>query len=402
MASSPTALSAWRTAMPVLAVALAFAVCCGSARAETPELVEGPAAVAYLNAQRQANGIPPFTKEESSLASWCPNEKGGAGGSGNRALSADPFWDAASSPWSPTPSAPAPFHEALIYDPEYTTVGDVNAIGPYNGEAPELEAACVSTEGEGLAPTTPEGFIFYSPVGASGLPPKVTAFEDYTPAQAHGLPATTGPNLIVYAVPTLGHLRLPYAPHAVAHATLETAGGEQVPNVETVAADDSFILVPPPLAPSTDYVGEVLVSINATESVPDRLRFSTGPEETIAPPTNIERHTETVVQPPLIESPPVFPAPRNQPVAASVKILSVHLTRDGATLRIRLGTAAVTSIKGFGFRSIVKTLDAGEHRLTLAFTKTAKASREHHKPSVLSVTVNVIGKQVTARDRVRL
>jgi hypothetical protein len=378
-----------------------------TAQAETPELVQGAAAVAYLNVQREANGIPPFTSEEASLTSWCPNERGGVGGSGDRVLSAEPYWDAGTSPWAPIPTAPAPFHEALIYDPVFTTVGEVNAEGPYDGEGPVLLAACASVANERPAPSTPEGAVFYSALGASRVPPAVIAFEDHTPAQALGLPPETGPNLIAYAIPTSGHLPLPEAPHATATVTLTSASGESVANIESVPGEDCFVIVPPPLHPNTEYSGEAQIAINASESVTDKLHFSTGPEEIGTPPPPTNSGESPSPSPPATTSsptvaPPTSSTPTTSNVAPSVSILAVRLTHTGASLQLELGAAGVTTIKSYGFKTLSRMLTAGEHRVTLTFTKTAKASREHHKPAILSVTVNVAGKRVTARERIRL
>jgi hypothetical protein len=377
-----------------------------TAHAETPELVQGAAAVAYLNAQREANGIPPFTSEEASLASWCPDERGGVGGSGDRVLSADPYWDATISPWAPIPTAPAPFHEALIYDPVFTTVGEVNAEGPYDGEGPVLLAACASVANERPAPSTPEGAVFYSALGSSSVPPAVIAFEDYTPAQALGLPAKTGPNLIVYAIPTAGHLPLPAAPHASAAVTLTSASGESVANIEAIAGEDCFIIVPPPLQPSTEYSGEAQISINASESVTDKLHFSTGPEELGTPPpaTSGGAPSPSVPTPASSPSvqPPSSPPPATHSAAASVAILAARLTSSGVTLQLRLGAAGITTIRGYGFKALSRTLAAGEHQVTLSFTRAGKASRKRHTPTILSVTVNVAGKPVIAREKIRL
>jgi hypothetical protein len=373
------------------------------ARAETPELVEGAAAVAYLNLQRQANGIPPFSKEEASLASWCPNERGGVGGSPNRVLSPIPYWDAAISPWAPVPYAPAPFHQALIYDAVYTTVGEVNAEGPYNGEGPVLNAACASVAGERPAPSTPEGAVFYSALGASHVPPAVIAVEDFTPAQALGLPAKTGPNLIAYAIPTGIHLRLPYAPHATVIVTLTSASGETVPNIAAVAGADCFIIVPPPLQPNTEYSGEALISINAFESVSNKLRFSTGPEELLVALTggtaqpggsplttsNIEHSVEVGKRPMGAARP-------------TLKIKGVHATRTTAVVTIALSQPGRVVFRGVAFRTTVRTLASGLRRVVLKLTQVGQSDRKHHKKAALVVTLKVGAVSASTSDRIKL
>lgn len=387
-------------AVPLLAALIGA----GTANAETPELVEGPAAVAYLNTQRQANGIPPFTKEEASLASWCPNERGGVGGSGDRVLSPIPYWDAAISPWAPIPTSPAPFHEALIYDPYFTTVGEVNAEGPYNGEGTVLNAACGSIAGELPAPSTPEGAVFYAALGASHVPPAVIADEDYTPAQALGLPPETGPNVIAYAMPTAGNKPLPWAPHATAAITLTAASGQPVSGIEAVAGFDCFVIVPPPLQPDTEYSGEAVIAINATESVTDKLHFTTGPEELqTAPPAPPLPPRTPAITTPAVQQPTYLPPPTEQGPSASVAILSVRLTRTGATVELRLGAAGVTTIKAAGFKRVVKMLAAGEHRVALHLTNQGKRTRRRHALTLLSVTVDAgRATPVSAREKIHL
>jgi hypothetical protein len=65
-------------------------------------------------------------------------------------------------------------------------------------------------------------------------------------------------------------------------------------------------------------------------------------------------------------------------------------------------SAPAPTIKGYGFKTLVRTLTAGEHRVMLSFTKTGTTSRKHHTLTFLSVTVNVAGRPVTARQRIRL
>lgn len=382
---------------------LAALIGASTANAETPELVERAAAIAYLNTQREANGIPPFTKEEASLASWCPNERGGVGGGGDRVLSPIPYWDAAISPWAPIPTSPAPFHQALIYDPYFTTIGEINAEGPYNGEGAVLNAACASIAGELPAPSTPEGDVFYTALGASHVPPAVIADEDYTPAQALGLPPETGPNLIAYAMPTTGHEPLPWAPHATATITLTSESGQPVPDIAAVAGFDCFVIVPPPLQPDTEYSGEALIAINPTESVTDKLHFTTGPEELQTAPTAplLPPRTPPITTP-TVQQPTYLPPPPQQGASASVAILSVRLTRTGATVELRLGTAGVTTIKAAGFKRVVKMLPAGEHRVALHLTNQGKRTQRRHALTLLSVTVNAGGTPVSAREKIRL
>jgi hypothetical protein len=237
--------------------------------------VEGSAAVNFLNAQRSANGLPPITTVEDNLAEWCPNEAGGAGGSGDRDLSPYLFWDDFVSPWEL-----APFHEALMYDPIFTSAGVVDAVGPYDGVGGVIKAACLSVASERPFPSAPEGFVFYTPGGAEDVPPVFTASEDVTPAERLGLPATTGPNIVAYAISTSGAARLPWYKAAI-NVTLDAADGEVVPNVRFVTAIDSVVIVPPPLRANEHYSGKVSVefikseSMETSETVEDALSFTT-------------------------------------------------------------------------------------------------------------------------------
>jgi len=388
----------------VVCVGVSAALASG-ARAETPELVEGPAAIAYLNAQREANRISAFTQEEASLASWCPNERGGVGGGGNRVLSAVPYWDARISPWAPVPSAPAPFHQALIYDPVFTTVGEVNAEGPYDGAGPVINAACASVAGERLPLNSPEGAVFYSALGASDVPPAVIAFEDFTPAQALGRPEKTGPNLIAYAIPAGPHLRLPAAPHATVTVTLTSATGEAVPNIAAVAGEDCFIIVPPPLQPGTEYTGEALIAINASESMSDRLRFTTGPEELALAPTprtpTVSPTVPSTRQPTTSDSgEPTKTAGRaTRPI---VTIRRVRVTKTKAHITVSVSQAGKVMFRWQAFTTTVKTLAAGVHTVAVNLTARGRAGSKHQGKVTLRVTLNSAGTVTSTTKTIRL
>lgn len=265
-------------AICLLLAVVAAASSAAPALAETPS-IEGAAAFALVNEQRAANGIPEFTTENQSLASWCPNEDYGAGGSGNRVLSEFTWaWSATESPWET-----APFHEALMYDPIFTEAGDVDATGPYDGTGPVVLAACMSVEHERPRPSAPQGYVFYAPGGPSDMPPAYTAFEaPRTPAEDLGLPETTGPNIIAYAVATNLTNRIPSPEGAVAKVSLATEGGEAVNGIKVVESlSESFIVVPPQLLPETHYHGNVTIELNPhaisgePEVVNDPLNFTT-------------------------------------------------------------------------------------------------------------------------------
>ena len=259
----------------VCALAITMAAGVPAARAEVPVEVEGAAAVAFINAQRADNGLPPIEHVEDSLAEWCPNEAGGAGGSGDRDLSPYVDWDDFVSPWEL-----APFHEALEYDPLFTTAGEVDATGPYDGYGGVIKAACLGMADERPWPATPEGYVFYAPGGSADVTPSFTASEDVTPAERLGLPPTTGPNIVAYAISTSGAIRLPWYATKIT-ASLEAADGEAVPEVRTVTAIDSVVIVPPPLRANERYTGKVTVefvkseSLATAEVVEDPLSFTT-------------------------------------------------------------------------------------------------------------------------------
>ncbi len=100
-------------------------------RASGASSVDGREAIAFLNQQRTANGIPAITTVRQSFASpWCPNEDAGAWLPGEMARdwSSLTEWGADASPWDD-----APMHQFSMYDPLFTAAGDVNAGGACMG-----------------------------------------------------------------------------------------------------------------------------------------------------------------------------------------------------------------------------------------------------------------------------
>jgi hypothetical protein len=117
--------AARRRIAPVLLLAIGIGVLMpGWARADGG--VDGVQAIALLNQQRAANGIPPITTtNENYAAAWCPDEDHGpAGGEMRRDWSPFVDWTADSSPWTD-----APLHQISMYDPRMDTAGDVNVNG---------------------------------------------------------------------------------------------------------------------------------------------------------------------------------------------------------------------------------------------------------------------------------
>ena len=246
-------------ACPRIAIVLAVAtgavwLAPGWARADGG--VDGPQAIAFLDQQRAANGIPPITTiNENYAAAWCPDEDHGPpGGETWRDLSGAVDWTADSSPWTN-----APLHQMSMYDPRMDTAGDVNVDGQ----------ACMGLGGDANQPAS--GVTFYAFVwegGHSGVPPSETVYGEgpFAPQQLVGIPEgqATGPQPLLFAEGMRG------APHAISFS-LTDASGTPVPNVEfadsTTAAAAGYspaflsqggVMIPPVLAADTTYNGTVV------------------------------------------------------------------------------------------------------------------------------------------------
>ncbi len=218
--------------------------------------VDGAQAIAFLNQQRAANGIPPVTTtNENYAAAWCPDEDHGPSG-GETWRDWSPFvdWTADSSPWTN-----APLHQISMYDPRMDTAGDANVDGQ----------ACMGLGGDANQPTS--GVTFYAFVwegGHSNVPPSETVPGEgpFAPQQLVGIPdgQATGPQ------PLLFPEGMGPAPHAVSWS-LTDASGTPVPNVKfadsTTAAAAGYssyflsqggVMIPPVLATDTTYRGTVV------------------------------------------------------------------------------------------------------------------------------------------------
>ena len=153
--------------IPLAACSVAVAAALGGwslgrpvpAAADTP--VEGSQAIAFLSQQRQANGIPPITDVNQGFAdAWCPNEDyGPTGGESVRVLSSLTTWTAGSSPWDN-----APLHQFGMYDPRWTTAGDINVDGQ----------ACMGLGNPAPDPSSPAFYAWTSDTGPSAVPPTET------------------------------------------------------------------------------------------------------------------------------------------------------------------------------------------------------------------------------------
>jgi hypothetical protein len=215
--------------------------------------IEGAAAIAFLNEQRQANGIPSITTDDQRFASaWCPDEDNGpSGGEAARILSGGAeSWGPDVSPWDF-----APLHQGVEYDPLLRTAGDVN-VG---------DIACMGLGGEEPAPTTPASYVYLGDEGPRNVPREIDVAGEgpFAPQQLIGIPqgTPTGPQPIFY-VYGIG----------VVHAgtwSLSTAAGAPVQGVKivdsaaaTTAGHPGYFpergwMIPPPLKPGTAYNGQV-------------------------------------------------------------------------------------------------------------------------------------------------
>ena len=154
--------------------------------------VQGARAFAFLNQQRQANGIPPLTTLTQKFSTaWCPDEDNGpSGGELFRDWSSATFWTATSSPWDA-----APLHQQSLYEPAYTGFGDSIGGSP--------AASCAGLGGYQSPWQSPTFFAFTSAQGRAQTPVSETVIGEgpFAPQQKVGIRegVTTGPNIIVYA-----------------------------------------------------------------------------------------------------------------------------------------------------------------------------------------------------------
>lgn len=180
--------------------------------------IEGPTAIAFLNQQRAANGIPPVADNQDFAAAWCPDEDSGpTGGESGRDLSSVVTgWSPTTSPWDD-----APLHQQDIYNPLFTQAGDVNAEAQ----------ACLGVGAPLGEPATPTFATFFSDTGPDGVPTTETVEHEgpFAPQQLVGIPqgTPTGGQIILYAEGMGAEVR------AISW-TLTEADGNPVPNVRLV------------------------------------------------------------------------------------------------------------------------------------------------------------------------
>jgi hypothetical protein len=220
--------------------------------------IQGSQAIAFLNQQRQANGIPPITQTDQNFAAaWCPDEDNGpSGGEITRDLSSSTNWSATTSPWDD-----APLHQLSIYGPVWTTAGDVN-----DG------VACMGLGNPAPQPANPTFYAWTSDQGPTKVPPTetVTGEGPFAPQQLVGIPQgqPTGPDILLYAVGLPGEDFAGPNPKATSWS-LTAANGTPVPNVnvvdDSVATSEGYpgyihdggVMIPPPLAGAQTYNGTV-------------------------------------------------------------------------------------------------------------------------------------------------
>lgn len=256
----------------------------GAQASTGPDSSGATQAIAFLNQQRQANGIPAFTRIDNSLAtSWCPNEDDGpitesrvlAGGS-------DPAgFTAGSSPWSA-----APLHQILMYDPLARSAGwAAMTDAPFDGGevVPYLE--CMGFGNEAADPSRPTAYTFFSELGPDAVQPSIDVQGEgpFAPQQLAGISqgTPTGPQPIFYVL-GVGQVK------AVSWSLTDQSTGQAVPGVHLVDSyaaqaagyDPSImwnnaVMVPPVLQPATQYDGTARFTGDGGACVVESFAFAT-------------------------------------------------------------------------------------------------------------------------------
>lgn len=214
----------------LLAVSIAVGIV-QPAFATTPEV-----AIATLNQQRAAYGIPPVTLDQSLLKPEC--------NLGNHEIASPrTAWSATSSPWDA-----APYHEEILYDPSSVrgSYGEYNGFGSYGGI---WSCMWFAHEWRGGTPS------FYWAAEASGpnaVPATLSAYEaPATPAEDVGIANPTGPNLSLYSQNVKGD------PEALSATVLSPAGASQPVHLLPFGFNDAMLVVDHPLEPATTYAVSV-------------------------------------------------------------------------------------------------------------------------------------------------
>jgi hypothetical protein len=256
-----------------------------AAQASTGPDTSGAAqAIGFLNQQRQANGIPAFTRTDNSLASsWCPDEdlqpvdesRVLAGGSDPATVTAG------SSPWSA-----APLHQILMYDPLARSAGWATMTNaPFDGGevVPYLE--CMGFGNESSDPSRPTAYTFFSELGPDAVPPSIDVDGEgpFAPQQLAGISqgTPTGPQPIFYVL-GVGQVR------AASWSLTDESTGEAVPGVHLVDSYDAqaagydptimwntAVMVPPVLQPATEYAGMARLTGDGGACLNESFAFAT-------------------------------------------------------------------------------------------------------------------------------
>ena len=177
-------LSRWESLCFSALVVVATGGCLPSpAQATAPD-----EAIAVLNQQRAAYGIPPVTLDQSLLKPEC--------NLGNHEIaSPSTRWSSSESPWDG-----APFHEETLFSPAAVAAayGEYDHFGDSNGTW-----SCMWFRRS----TATSGFYWAAEAsGPNAVPPALYAYESpNSPAETLGLSDPTGPNLIVYASNLASH-----------------------------------------------------------------------------------------------------------------------------------------------------------------------------------------------------
>ncbi len=234
--------------------------------------VEGAQAIAFLNDQRAANGIPPVIENQLFASAWCPAEDTGpSGGESARVLSSFlAGWSPTSSPWDD-----APLHQQTMYNPAYTQAGDVDAAGQ----------ACLGTGAPLPEPPAPTFAAFYSDTGPHDVPTTETVAheEPFAPQQLVGIPQghPTGGQIILYAE-GMGEQVEPVS------WTLAEANGTPVANVRMADEQQAEaagypgyltgvgVLIPPVLKAESSYSLTVVWQSVSGSRATQALSFTTG------------------------------------------------------------------------------------------------------------------------------
>jgi hypothetical protein len=179
-----------------LLAALAIGVCLLSAAAPA-FATDAPTAIDYTNQQRAATGIPPLQQDDSLLKPTCTLEN-------HEIASPRTSWSVTLNPWEE-----APIHQTVLYDPaaKAAAYGEYPGFSSGDPSFPSSEGtwACMwfTHDWDWAQAVSPSPSFFWAAEGPgpNALRPAIRANEfPSTPAQLLGLPAWTGPNLLVFGI----------------------------------------------------------------------------------------------------------------------------------------------------------------------------------------------------------